>query len=109
MDHKMEERGNGLQTWDLRRSEGGSRETGRRKRERIRDSRIRGNLRLLRGALEGIILVDLIVMCAKIGTTEVLMQDISVIKGELITGTCIAVAAYLIHIGTRIYEKRRKK
>jgi hypothetical protein len=48
-------------------------------------------------------------MCAKIGTTEVLMQDISVIKGELITGTCIAVAAYLIHIGTRIYEKRRKK
>lgn len=109
MDHKMEERGNGLQTWDLRRSEGSSRETGRRKRERIRDSRIRGNLRLLRGALEGIILVDLIVMCAKIETTEVLMQDISVIKGELITGTCIAVTAYMLNIGTRIYEKRRKK
>ena len=109
MDHKMEERRNGLQTWDLRRSEGYSREAGRRKRERIRDSRIKGNLRLLRGALEGIIIVDLIVMCAKIGTTEVLMQDISVIKGELITGTCIAVAAYLTHIGTRIYEKRRKK
>lgn len=109
MDHKMEERGNGLQTWDLRRSEGGGRETGRRKRERIRDSRIRGNLRLLRGALEGIILVDLIVMCAKIETTEVLMQDISVIKGELITGTCIAVTAYMLNIGTRIYEKRRKK
>lgn len=109
MDHKMEERGNGLQTWDLRRSEGSSRETGRRKRERIRDSSIRGNLRLLRGALEGIILVDLIVMCAKIETTEVLMQDISVIKGELITGTCIAVTAYMLNIGTRIYEKRRKK
>lgn len=109
MDHKMEERGNGLQTWDLRRSKEYSREAGRRKRERIRDSRIRGNLRLLRGALEGIIIVDLIVMCAKIGTTEVLMQDISVIKGELITGTCIAASAYLVHIGTRIYEKRRKK
>ena len=109
MDHKMEERGNGLQTWDLRRSKEYSREAGRRKRERIRDSRIRGNLRLLRGALEGIIIVDLIVMCAKIGTTEVLMQDISVIKGELITGTCIAASAYMLHIGTRIYEKRRKK
>lgn len=109
MDHKMEERGNGLQTWDLRRSKGCSREAGRRKRERLRDSRIKGNLRLLRGVLEGIILIDLIVMCAKIGTTEVLMQDISVIKNELITGTCIAVAAYLVHIGTRIYEKRRKK
>ena len=109
MDHKMDERGNGLQTWDLRRSEGSSRETGRRKRERIRDSRIRGNLRLLRGALEGIILVDLIVMCAKIETTEVLMQDISVIKGELITGTCIAVAAYLIHIGTRWSRQNPKR
>lgn len=64
---------------------------------------------MLRGVLEGIIIVDLIVMCAKIGTTEVLMQDISVIKNELITGTSIAVAAYLVNIGTRIYEKRRKK
>lgn len=109
MDHKMEERGNGLQTWDLRRSEGYSSAAGRRKRERLRDSRIKGNLRMLRGVLKGIIIVDLIVMCAKIGNTEVLMQDISVIKNELITGTSIAVAAYLVHIGTRIYEKRRKK
>ena len=37
------------------------------------------------------------------------MQDISVIKGELITGTCIAVAAYLIHIGTRIYAEKEEK